>query len=114
KGEVTITVEPLRFAIVDVAPNDRQLVALRTVSTPAGELVQGIVVSLAAAWDPLDPRDGTVLSSDVDGGFVGDGALALSLRRGAVRIVVPPASDAEIAARKNEIARAFLVRFVPM
>ena len=113
-GEVTITIEPLRFALVRLASGETRLVAVRTVSTPAGTLTQGQVFSLDAALAAVDPSHRARVELVPEATPGPDDEVPLSLSSGAVRIVVPASTAAELAAHKSALARAFLARFVPI
>jgi signal transduction histidine kinase len=114
KGEVTITLEPLHFALIPRGQVEALLIAVRKVTTPAGELVQGFVVSPEGLMASIDPTRASVIAIDPARSSSDDGALGLSLPSGAVLALAPSPDPSTIAMRKNEIARTFLVRFVPI
>ena len=113
-GDVLVTIEPLRWAVVRLGDGPR-LVAVRAVQSPAGRTTQGFVISTPAMarWLSL-PERASLLVSDDDAIGAGVDVTALPLVRGAVRVTIEPTSEADRAAAKALLSREFLLRFVPI
>ena len=117
EGEVVITLGPLRFTIVaiDGAP---RLIAIRSVQTPNGELLQGLVVSFdaIARWLPLPADAHLVASLESTSAQEGEsmGAVPIALARGALRVVLDVVDGSELTRARAAIASNFFVRFLPV
>jgi signal transduction histidine kinase len=103
---VMVTISPLEWRTLAFA-GAPALVAVRSVETPDGNLVQGFVVDRAALATWLRARAGESVSEL----RTGDGGAEVA-PGWHVAVDVDPAARASAAAEVSAIARAFLLRFI--